>query len=235
MKLIILLAFILPLFSESIAAYSLENMIKDQIIIEQNEQLEDIELVYSQDKNYILAQVEWGNDWWEEIKVGRIKNKNINWLRINNLPSEQAILSGRFVNLKNFVNPVVEIYGLTHVGHGFLYIYEIKNDELNLLFKIVAVDYNPDIRWAPDNFEKYGYGNCGEIFSGGKLLNEYKDVNKDGFLDIILSGTQEIFCENGGGSGEIYELKVSSIPVEKFFLWNDDEHVWNNDAYLPQV
>ncbi|MEK7070840.1 MAG: hypothetical protein AAB966_03470, partial [Patescibacteria group bacterium] len=224
---LILLIMFLPFFSDGSYAYSLENIIKNQIINGQSEQLEAIELVYSQDKKYVLAQVESEEDWWEELKVGRINNSDINWFTIDKIPSEQAILSAKFIDLKGFNNPLVEVYGLTHVGHGFLYIYEIQNDSLKLLFETVAVDYNPDTRWAPGNFKKYGYSECGEIFSGGKLRSEYRDVNKDGFLGLILRGTQEIICDSEGGSNQVYDIKVSAIPVEKIFLWDNDKRIWN--------
>jgi|SRR3989339_121676 len=227
----IILIIILPLFLNGGVAYSLENKIKDQIISSESEQLEDIDLTYSQDSDYFLVQVKFEEDWWEELKVGRIKNKNIEWLRIDKPPSEQAILSARFIDLEGFSDPVVEVYGLTHAGHGSLCIYEIQNDRLNLLFRTVAVDYNPDTRWAPDNFKKYGYETCGEIFAGGKLTSEYNDINKDGNLDLVLSGEQEIICESDDRSNGIHELKLASIPVKKIFLWDNDAHLWGEITY----
>ncbi|MDD4476731.1 MAG: hypothetical protein PHY40_01070 [Patescibacteria group bacterium] len=227
----ILLIMILPLFLNGSIVYSLENKIKDQIVKGQSEQLEDIELTYSQNKKYFLAQIEWERDWWEEIKVGNVKNKNINWLPIDKLPGEQAILSARFISLEGFGNPLVEIYGLTHVGHGSLYIYEIKNDKLNLLFETHAVDINPDIKWSPDNFKKYGYGNCGEIFSNDKLASEYKDTNKDGNSDLILSGTKKIICEiRDEYLKNTSEITVSSAQINNKILWNKNEHTWINTA-----
>jgi hypothetical protein len=220
---------VLPLFLNGGIVYSLENKIKDQAVKDQSGQLEEIELTYDRDKKYVLAQVEREKDWWEELKIGRIKNENINWLKINNHPSEQAILSGRFIYLKDFTNPIVEVYGLTHAGHGFLYIYEIQSDELNLLFKTTAVDYNSDIKWVPDNFKKFGHSNCGEIFSNGKLSTEYKDINKDGNLDLILNGTKKIICEiRDEYLMNSYETTVSSVQIIKKILWNNNEHAWIN-------
>ena len=226
----IVLFLISSLFLNGGVAYSLENRIRDQIMRGEREQLEDIKLAYSQDKNYFLAQVELEEDWWEELKVGRIKNQNIEWLRINKPPSEQAILSARFIDLEGFSDPVVEVYGLTHPWHGFLYIYEIKDDKLNLLFRTIAVDFNPDTRWAPDNYKKYGHGTCGEIFSNGKLTSEYKDVNKDGNLDLILSGTKEIICEEMDENYQnAREVTVDSTQIERKFLWDNDARVWSNN------
>ncbi|MFA6424017.1 MAG: hypothetical protein WCV83_01735 [Candidatus Magasanikbacteria bacterium] len=230
---IILLALII-LFCGKGEAYSFDVKMNDQIIKEQNQEIDGIELSYSKDKKYFLAQIEQEKDWWEKFGVGRLVKENIHWLTIDKPLDgpfgEQAILSAKFVDLKEFGNPLVEIYGLTHIGHGFLYIYEIKDDELNLLFKSPAVDFNPDTRWAPGNYKKYGYGTCGEIFVGGKLASDYKDVNNDGISDIILSGTQEIICESEGDFAAIHEFKVATIPVKRIFLWDNNARVWSGGS-----
>ncbi len=222
-----IILIVMMLFLNGSTAYSLENKIKDQIVKGQSEQPEGVELVYSQDKKYFLVQIEWEKDWWEELKIGRVENKSIKWLRIDKPPGEQAILSGRFISLKGFANPLVEVYGLTHVGHGFLYIYEIRDDELNLLFKTAVVDYNSDIRWAPGNYERNGYENCGEVFSNGKLVSEYGDINQDGAPDVLLSGVEEVVCEKEDKNHIRFdEIKVDSHKVEKVFLWDKNEQSW---------
>lgn len=223
----ILLLIPMILFLGQDEAYSLNARINSQIAKEKNQEIEGVELKYSKDKKYFLAQIEWEKDWWENFRVGKIKNKNISWLPIDKLPGEQAILSTKFIDLDEINNPLVEVYGLTHAGHGYLHIYEIKNDSLNLLFETVAVDSNPDTRWAPENYKKYGYGTCGEIFSGGKLTSEYKDINNDGDEDLILSGTKEIICEKEYENvRQVYEIKADSIQIEKIFLWNSDRRTW---------
>ncbi|MDO9399334.1 MAG: hypothetical protein Q7T79_01435 [bacterium] len=225
---VILFFILIILFSnKNSEAYSLDAKINNQIIEESNQEIENIDLKYNENKKYFLAQVEWEKDWWEDLKIGEIKNKNINWLLIDELPTDQAILSAKFISLKEFNNPLVEVYGLTHAGHGYLYIYEIKNNVIKLLIKTDAVDYNSDIRWAPENYKKYGYWNCGEIFLNGKLASEYKDINKDGNLDLILSGTKEIVCEKEYKYlKNIHEVKVDSIQIEKIFLWNKNKDTW---------
>jgi len=229
---IILLVFIILLCGKG-EAYSLDVRINDQIIKEQKQEIDGIELSYSKDKKYFLAQIKQEEDWWEEFMVGRFIKENIHWLTIDkpmNGPfGQQAILSAKFISLDGFVNPLVEVYGLTHVGHGFLYIYEIENDELKLLFETPAVDYNPDTRWALDNYKKYGYGTCGEIFVGGKLTIAYGDINKDGSLDLVLSGEQEIICESEDRSNGTKELKLATIPMKRVFLWDNGAGVWSNN------
>lgn len=225
------------LFFDKSAARSLKAQIINEVNIGQQETLEDIEISYNPvEKNYFLAQIEWAKDWWEDLRVGRNKNKKITWLSIDKSPGEQAILSAKFIYLEGFDSPLVEVYGLTHAGHGYLHIYEIKNDVLNLLFETEAVDYNSDTRWAPKNFKKYGYGTCGEIFAGGKLASKYRDINKDGISDLILSGTKEIICEKEYGHLKaIYEIKADSVPIKRKILWDKNKHTWvdtMNDAPL---
>ncbi|MBU4368944.1 hypothetical protein KJ575_04535, partial [Patescibacteria group bacterium] len=188
----------------------------------------DIKIEYYNENNFLfLAIIEWENDWSEDFKAGIYKDSAIEWLQMENPPTEQSILEARFVFPEGFSNPIIEIYGKTHAGHGAVYFYEVKNNQLNLLLKTQAVDFNNDIRWASDNYEKYGYGNCGEVFSGGKLFSSFEDLNNDGMSDIVLSGTKEIICEKeiseSSGNLKTAEIKVASISVKKIFLWNESK------------
>lgn len=222
-----LLALASLVFFDTSAASSLKNRVKNEFNIDQYEILENVEIKYNPtDKNYFLAQIEWAKDWVEELKVGRLQDEKIEWLDLKNPPEEQSILSAKFLKLKGFSNPIIEVYGMTHAGHGSLYFYEIKDNTLNLLFKTVAVDSNPDTRWAPDNYQKYGYSTRGEIFASDKLVSEYKDMNKDGVSDLILSGTKKIICEEDKSLNHTYEIQAGNVPIKKFFLWNQNKHAW---------
>ncbi|MDO8592503.1 MAG: hypothetical protein Q7R92_01855 [bacterium] len=218
------------LFFDTSAASSLKEQIISEVSKNAPQHLENVEIKYNLvDKNYFLAQIEWEKDWWEDLKVGRIKNRSISWFAINKPPGEQAILVAKFIYAKGFSNPLVEVFGLTHPGHGFLYIYEIKNNVLNLLFKTedIAVDGNPDTKWAPENYKKYGYGYCGEKFLGDKLASEYRDLNKDGLADLVLSGTQEIICDSEFDPlRSQHQIKAASVQIERKFLWSSDKHTW---------
>ena len=168
-------------------------------------------------------------DWSEELKIGRFKDNKISWLEMKNPPQTQSILSFRFIDLENFNNPLLEVYGWTHAGHGGIFVYEIKDNQLELLLDSPAVDTNSDIRWAPDNNSKYGYGNCGEIFKNDKLNVSYEDLNSDGTPDVILSGKKEIICDDDRSSSasskwaELVEIKVAEETVRKVFLWNEGQ------------
>lgn len=220
----IILFILLSLLSSKSQAYSLDTRINDKIIQEQNQEITGVELVYSKDKKYFLAQVEREKDWWEDLRVGKIDGNIISWLSVEKSPGEQAILSAQFIDLEGFVNPLIEVYGLTHAGHGHLYIYEIRGDISRLLLETPAVDYNSDISWSPDNHDIYGYGMCGEVFSNGKLSSSYGDYNNDGILDMMLFGTEKIVCEQrylNEQGGDIIE--VDSQMIRKVFLWDKRE------------
>ncbi|MCG2700771.1 hypothetical protein L6267_01220, partial [Candidatus Parcubacteria bacterium] len=194
----------------------------------------DIKIQYYNENNSLfLAIIEQEEDWFEDFKAGIYKNNAVEWLQIESQPTEQSILEAMFVSLKGFSVPIVEVYGKTHAGHGAVYFYEVKNNQLILLLKTQAVDFNNDIRWAPDNYEKYGYGNCGEIFSGGKLYSSFEDLNNDGNSDIILSGIENVICEKEldekSTDLKTAEINVASIPVKKVFLWNKGE-----ESFLEQ-
>lgn len=175
-----------------------------------------------------LAEIVTYEDWSEDFEIGRYQGGEIAWLPINELPTENSIKGARFVNLPGFENPVVEVYGQTHVGHGAFYLYEIENDEAKLILESrAAVDMNNDARWAPDNFEKYGYTECGEIYRDGKLKSSYEDMNGDRVADVVLSGTEETVCEaRVGDEKEEWisdDVKMAESEVRKVFLWDKEK------------
>ena len=204
------------LFS-GVAPQSIQSAALNSVMLDNPTGVENVKIAYTSDREYLLVEISQREDWWEDLSVGKIKDGNIKWLNISNPPVEQAILSAKFMNLNDVGATFLEVYGLTHAGHGFFHLYEIKNDSLNFLLETEAVDFNPDIRWAPDNYKKYGQRNCGEIYSNGTLASRYQDINGDGKSDVILSGVQAIICEADDSHEAIDEPKAL-IPVEKKFV-----------------
>lgn len=185
---------------------------------------------YEPDSPLFLAVMIHDDDWWESLKAGLYQNGIIKWLAIETAPLEASILAAKFLRIKGFENPLIEVYGQTHAGHGAMYLYEVESDRLALLFQTTAVDFNIDSRWAPENYEKYGFGYCGEVYSSGQLKSSYEDLNNDNISDIMLSGVEEIICEKEFRDripGENYEVKVASAPVEKVFLWDKRRQDWS--------
>ena len=227
--LIVLFSFIF--YAPGFSAMPIKSAVLAEIPANERAYIKDIEITrYNDFSPLFLAEIIEEDDWWESLKIGLYQYGRIKWLTIATEPLNGSILAARFLRLKGFANPLVEVYGQTHAGHGTIYLYEVENDRLALLFSTFAVDFNPDIRWAPDNHEKYGYGNCGEVFVGGELAADYNDINNDGYPDISLSGRQNIICEKDitvNYPDHIDEIKVASLPVKEVYLWNKRRLNWN--------
>jgi|GEM_PF-3366168 len=169
-----------------------------------------------------LAILESTKDWSEGLYVGRMKLGEIQWFEIKDPPTEQSILSAKFIELGGIPDSVLEVYGETHMGNGNLYLYRVGEGELTLLFDTKAVDrYNDDV-WRPGGYPEYGnYSTCGKVFENGKLSADYKDLNDDGVSDVVLSGKTDVICQEEIGSGEFLrtkDVKAAEIPINSKYL-----------------
>lgn len=197
--------------------YSIKVAVLDTFTQEQRVYINDVDIKTKWPGGKLfLAVIVRDEDWWEDVIVGEYYHGKIKWSIAPNEITEQSILSANFSYLKPFSKTMLEIYGETHMGHGNFYVFTIENSDLKLSLKTTAVDYNPDIGWSPDNLKKYGYGQCGEVIRGGKLSHYLKDVDGDNIPEVVLSGTEDIICENIL-DGTIEEIKVASNPIYKVF------------------
>jgi len=202
----------------------LRSSILNSVDADQQAYVDDIEIKYNNlEPSIFAAVIEYEKDWSEELKLGVWNGEQIKWIDMEEEPTEQSILHFRFLKLKGFDKPLLEVYGQTHVGHGNIYIFEIDGTKANPIFKEVAVDINPDFRYNDEMVEKYNHYYCGEIYRGDALTATYEDINSDGIMDIKLSGIQDVYCEDGkDGPGIFYsessEIKVAEIPIEKQFI-----------------
>jgi len=182
----------------------------------EQEQTEDIEIT-SYDQSTFLAIMEREKDWWEELRVGKRDHDKIKWLKIENPPTENSILSARWIKLKGFAGPILEVYGETHNGHGDLYLYQLNIDKLSLIFQTSAVDHHHDSKWHPQNYQKYGLGTCGETYTHGKLSATYSDINNDGVFDVKLTGIKNIICDQEYPNYN-HQVIISEIPINLTYL-----------------
>lgn len=217
-------------FVASHAHASLENSIMATIPSEERPEIasilsESLEAVPS----FFWTIIAREENWWEDLKIGRTRdNGSIRWLDIDHEPTEQSIMKARFISLKGFAHPIIEVFGKAHNGNGALYLYEIFDDSAHLFLRVPGVvdSYN-GFPTTMENFARYGYYGCGEIHRGrdGALQSTYRDINNDGVDDIVLQGIMDVVCEeymgnNTKGYAVTREKKVESIPVKYFFLWD---------------
>ncbi len=211
-------------FAFQTAQASLINVISNSLSPYDRLFIDDIEAEYYSDHSLFWSIISREKDWWEDLHVGRKQGGVIQWLKIEKKPIEQSILSVRFVRVGGFENPILEVYGETHVGNGTLYLYEIRNTDVRQLVSVPGVvDSYPDGAMNPENVEKYGYMQCGPIFKNGALNSEYKDLNNDELNDVYLSGELNMLCETNNdtdGDGHMDQVIVASKRVEKVFFWD---------------
>ncbi|MBI3626785.1 hypothetical protein HY224_01945 [Candidatus Uhrbacteria bacterium] len=202
---------------------TLSDIITREMSPEERLYIDDIETGYAGDGSLFWAIVATNKDWWEEIKVGRNVNHGIQWLPMKEVPDEQSILKARFLKLRGFQNPILEVYGKTHVGNGAIHLYEVGQSEVKLLLEVpYSVDSYYDDVWLPENNEKYGHYNCGDVIRGDALDSKYVDLNNDGVDDLILSGVRDMFCdtESSDKNKEPGLVKVDERRIEEQFVWN---------------
>lgn len=203
--------------------------------------IERVEITpYQENSPLFLAVIAWREDWWEKLEVGK-NDKNIIWLKMDMPPTEQSIRSAKFLNLKGFNYPILEVYGETHMGHGNLYLYKVLDGKLSLIFKTPAVDYYPEYVWNPENYKRYGYGTCSRKYQNGQLYAKYDDINNDGKSDLVLEGKMNLSCEEEitENMAEFKDIQIAEIPVQKIFFWNEIRQTFLNcdltsyESYYP--
>ncbi|MBS0266932.1 MAG: hypothetical protein JSS02_33705 [Planctomycetes bacterium] len=158
--------------------------------------------------NFILGICDYERAWWGYFGLFERHQARIVWqAKCEDEPTEQSIHSLRGLQLSGFEQSVIEVFGMTHMGNGNLYLYELQGHTLRLLLKTRAVD---------------GHWGDGEIFRNSRLEPNYSDLNGDGIADLTLKGEIEEQTENG--------QKVESLRLcQKAFLWNVESHTFNED------
>ena len=194
----------------------LETMIRKEMNPEARIFKEDIEAKYWHDRSLFFTIIAREKDWWEDIRVGRNRGGSIQWVTIDKEPAESSILKARFLTVRGFSNPILEVYGQTHMGNGALYLYGVGATEVKLLLTVpAAVDSYFDDATRPEHYERYGYSHCGEVIRGEALESRYADINNDGVDDHALHGVIDMLCENNGSTQRV---RVDSFERDDYFV-----------------
>ena len=146
--------------------------------------------------------------WWGFFGLYELQDGQVVWQAdCEQAPDENSIRWLQACKLSGFAAPIVEVYGMTHMGNGNLYLYELQNRKLVLLLTTRAVDDH----WG-DGF----------VFRDGRLVPEYVDLNGDGVTDLMLNGDVEEREEHGN-------RLVSIHPWQMVFLWDKESHRFEED------
>jgi hypothetical protein len=193
-----------------------------KLLLKQNPDCKDVQIISCKsDPNLFIAILQEDPDWWETLNVVNYKDGKIRWkAQFDSLPGEQSIRSARQITLKGITNPLIEVYGQTHNGNGFFYLYELNGKTAKLLLMTRAVDESSDGA-VEINHQYYD-----RIFKNGHLKPTYKDFNQDGISDVKLTGTILICLDK--------EHIYKQYPAQKVFIYNKTKKKYVQDIKLRQ-
>lgn len=165
--------------------------------------LEHIVVVpFSDEPSLFLARCDYQKDWWGFFGCYRYERGKITLqARVDTEPVEQSIYSVLGIRLLSFHGPLVQVIGRTHMGTGYLYLYELEDERLRLLLHTHVYDANRHDRWT---------------FRGAVLDVAYQGRREDGTLEVELTGVVEEFPEDG----DLDSASIRSWPCRKVFSWD---------------
>jgi hypothetical protein len=161
--------------------------------------------------------------WCKFFAVYGVRNGAIEWQADCDKPFTDGVVHAlRSVRLSGFENPVFEVYGMTHMGNGSLYLYELQGRRLVPVLQTWAVDFHTD-RFTLRN---------------GVLVPTYRDIDLNGFDDVELVGTvvdsgEDIYDPDPESKeGIIGKGPSSEFPCRKLLFWNPALHAFvENEEY----
>ncbi|MFT3701763.1 MAG: hypothetical protein QM802_05310 [Agriterribacter sp.] len=197
----------------TISAQSLNDYFKKQDSL-----VKEIQIFKSKNDPSILAVIAATEpDWWETLAIVKVKSDNILWqASFDSLPGEQSIRSVKQIKLNGFTGLFFQVYGQTHMGNGFYYLYQLQGKKMILKACTRAVDRHQDGSYKINgDWREYD-----RIFTNDTLTVHYQDVNGDGYDDIKLTGYIEIRYD---------EKKVKSFSGQKVLVFNKQKNTFIED------
>lgn len=92
----------------------------------------------------------------------------------------------------------------------------VKGKQARLVIQTRAVD------WNFDGGLEYNHKYCSIIYKNGKLTPIYKDINNDGYTDIVLQGTIQVFDND-------WKNIIKQYPAKKVLLYNKSQNRFIED------
>lgn len=111
---------------------------------------------------------DWQRNWWGSLNVVETNPDGtpLFWYDIRDFPTAQSLESVKMVDLSG--HKFIEVIDCTHMGNGFLYLYEIDGGFVHLKLK-ARVIANLSLKFNP------------------RLANiRYVDINADGQQDVVI-------------------------------------------------
>ncbi len=168
----------------------------------------------------VLARCDSIPSWEGFFAVYGVRGGRVEWqASCDHEPEDQFVRKVRAITLKGFQGPIIEVYGETHCGNGSLCLYALRGRALTRIFKTRAVDENDS-----DSL----------VLEHAVLSPEYRDVNADGYDDIVLSGVLrgEGWVDSGSGIDDKEANLSSATPCREEFWWDPDQSVYvENENY----
>jgi hypothetical protein len=126
---------------------------------------------------WLAANGEWETSWWGAFACVRLRDGRVEEVvslpyESPQAPSEQSLFRVRGVRLEGFRNPMVEVIGQTHMGHGNFHLYELDGGSLRLLVTTFVLDRHRDRT----------------LIEPPHLRVEYADLDGDGTDDLTFTG-----------------------------------------------
>jgi hypothetical protein len=155
--------------------------------------------------NVFVAICDTETEWWGTFQcVECTPDGRILWKTSDEI-GEQSVHKARAITVPGFANPLIEVFGITHMGNGSLYLYELRGQSLHRVLETRAVDRN----------------DAGGVFHDTTLTPHYADLNADGHADLTLTG---VILERTAR-----QASLRSTPCRKVFLWHPAERRFVED------
>jgi hypothetical protein len=146
--------------------------------------------------NTFVVIYDWSPRWFGSWELVGYANGELSFLGGVG-QDEQSVDSVAFPIVDGKKGRFVEIIGMTHMGHGCLYVHEFEDGRLRLRLKTSAVDFHDD----------------GDRYRDGILSRRY--FVSDGVLHLELSGVVELTGEKG-------DEVIDSFPCGKLFQYDGE-------------
>jgi hypothetical protein len=145
--------------------------------------------------------------WWGTLFVFDVTDGRVTNVRCLG-QMEHCVYWARCIAIENVEGPLIEAYGMTHMGHGSYYLCRVRADGLETLIQTKAVDFHADL----------------DVIRGGLLTPDYDDVNGDGYRDVRLAGTRDFVLDGDEEEGWTHHELAS-----KCFVYDSAAHTYRED------